>query len=228
MEEQDQKGSGAPNQNAGGAASGDAATGQNQPDKLIKPEDHRRAVDDMIRYKKQANELGGEISSLKAQLGDLQTKILEKDQDWKKIAEVKSAEVNDWKSKYEKSNKAFVGTQVFNAIQAKAMAAGIRPEAMPDLELLSHDGVGVEVTQSGRMIVSGAEEYVEKLKASRSHWFKAPEPPTVNSGGSGSAGNYGGDITAAMLYELEKKKDPKYPEMVAKYQKQQKAKRSLG
>jgi len=177
--------------------------------KTVKFEDHKRVLDDMHKYKKAVQEQS-------EKLAEFETKLLEKDQDWKKIAEKYKADAESYKKDLTETKSAFVRTQKFNEVQAKALAAGLRPEAIDDLERIDLDAIEVEVTNTGRMSLNGVDDLVESLKKTKSYWFKTPKAPTVNGGG---ANGTDGDIklTPSYMFELEKKDPKKYQETLPKY-----------
>lgn len=201
-------GGGAPNTNAGGAGgqSGDSAgtpnSNTNQNPRTVSWEDHKRAIDDMMAFKKKVTELETRLGSAESERlrekGDYQA-LYEKEKQRADAAEQKQKEVLGWAME----------TQRFNAVRTEAVAAGLKKEALGDLELLDlGNDVTVETTSRGRFIVNGAKERVEKLKTERSHWFNTEPPPIINTGGgsppAGGAGAGGKKVTLQDVVQSEK------------------------
>lgn len=170
---------------AGGAGpSGDSSqssnNSNNQP-RTVSWENHQRALDDMHKFKREAEEA-------KAKLGDQESERLKQANDFKALYEKEQKAHSETKTKLTETMNWTVNTQRFNAVKDAALATGLRKEALSDLELVDMSRVKVEATSSGRFFVEGAKEFVDGLKAERPHWFTVGNPPPVNSGGGGTPG----------------------------------------
>lgn len=94
-------------------------------------------------------------------------------------------------------------------MKAAALQAGLRPEAIDDLEALELDLVDVESTSKGRLNVLGVDEQIKKLQKAKPHWFGGKTAPKLNAGnprvnGGGDDGD-GAGITMEAVRALEKK-----------------------
>lgn len=192
-------GSGAPGAN-GGAEGGqrDDSSQNNQSNtgnqpKTVSWENHQRALTDLHSFKQKTREL-------EEKLGNIESDRLREKNDFETLYKNEKAKREQVEGDLKKMTNWTLHTQKFNAVKAEAVAAGLRKEAIPDLELLDLDDVKVETTDSGRFIVEGAKEKVEKLKATKGYWFQAGPPPTVNAGGTGAGG---GEAPKSGLTKIE-------------------------
>lgn len=142
---------------------------------------------DMHRYKEEAKAAKAEAEALR------QAKLKEQN-DWKTLYESEQAKRQEAEQKTERLQGSFLSHQKNAAVKDAAVAAGLRKEALADLSLLPMDDVQVEGTTTGRINILGADLFVEKLKASRPHWFGGEKPnvntgtPGVGTGGKGTIG----------------------------------------
>jgi hypothetical protein len=170
---------------AGASHSGDSTTQsqtktETQP-KTVSWENHQSAMTDLHKFKKLS-------ADLQAKIGDLESQKLREKEDFKALAEKAEADAKKWKADYEKLNGYLVNTQKLQEVTKHAVASGIRPEAMKDLELIpDFKGVDLDITAKGHFVVSGAKDFVEALKNERPHWFSKVEPPRVNGAGGGTS-----------------------------------------
>jgi len=183
-----------------GSAKGDPKDDQSPPARVIKEEDHQRALDDMKKAKAKAKEL-------EQRLAEKETQELQKQGEWKTLAEREKELRLVAEEKAERLNTALYHDKKFGEVYREAVKAGLKPSALQFLEMLPLDGVEVEMTSQGRMLVHGAESFVADLK--RKHGdvlFSQPKAPNVNSGGS-AAENNSSEVTPQMIFAAEKKKD---------------------
>lgn len=195
--ENDKSTGGAGTGNDGGADPND----QQKPDpkpRVVAWEDHKRALDDLHKFKKQVSELETKFSQIEDQR-------LRDQNDWKQLAEKEKKRADDADAKVKTITGSLVLTQKHQAVQKAALDAGIRQEALADLDLLDLNEVQVEATSTGRYIVSGANEYIDELKAKKPHWFKTAKAPNLNTGGGGAPRDTkSGEITAEKIVQLER------------------------
>lgn len=173
---------------------------QKTPDdstKVVPWNNHRRALDDMHKFKKRNVEL-------ETKLGEIEDQRLREKEDYKSLAEKYKADAVKYKAEAEQTTSAFVDTQKFSEVKSIALANGLRAEAVNDLDLLKLDAVELETTSSGRFNVSGAKDFVENLKRDKPHWFVDNVPPKINPGGGGAPPDTTGKITPSQLLQAEK------------------------
>lgn len=203
--------------------SGAEGTSQNQDTtqtdtkpRVVTYEDHERALTDLHRFKRAAKELEDKKLEMERKLSEIETKQLQEKEDYKTLAEKRLEQVNELTGKYEGLKSSIYTNHQMSAVKEEALKAGLRPEAVEDLELLDVEGVAVEMTNTGKVTVVGAKDFVDGLKNSRKHWFK-PQIPNVNSG-SGSFTPATGSVTAQDVGKLEREAQrKKTPESKAAY-----------
>lgn len=205
------------NQNGGGTApiEGSADNGKSEV-KPIRPEDHQRAINDMLKFKTQAQELAVRSQEYEAKLAQLEEDRLKATNDFKTMYEREKETRLNIEKEHKQFKEGYLFEQKFNAVRAAALKAGIRSEAEADLSLVKLDGVGLEATSSGRFLVHGADDYIEQLKKSKPHWFKSGEVPQFNSGGLNQSVPENKTLNKDELYQLQKKDPKKFREYISK------------
>lgn len=142
---------------------------------------HKKTLDELHATRSKTKELEDRLSKF-------ETDQLTQQNNFKGLYERTKADLDKEKERTQNLNKWAVNTQRFNEVKSLALQNGLLPNAVNDLELLEdiHDEVMVQVTDRGHFVVTGADTYVDKLKANKSHWFKAAGAPKVNGGGGGA------------------------------------------
>ncbi len=192
-----------PDSGASGSNGGAGAKDENQkpdpkPTKSVSWEDHKRALDDMHRFKREKEESDAKLSAA-------EEKSLREKEDWKTLAEREKVRAEKLDADNKKLTDVFLRTHKYGEVKKVAVEMGLRGEAMDDLDLLDIDGVKVEATSSGRYLVHGAKEYVEELKGKKPHWFKKSGPADINAGTGGGAPGVPKKVTADDLVQAERK-----------------------
>jgi hypothetical protein len=205
-------------QDMGGAQTGDngGANGTpdaNNTDKVVKWDGHKRAVDDMMSYKKQVGDLKGKLDSLEGELSNIKQRELEGQGNYKTLweKERERAEAAEAKAKNLANNVAW--DKKFTAVHSALLKSGLRSDASELIELQKLDDVALEYTSEGRFFVNGVETFVENFKKKYPYAFQITQTPQVNGGGGSATHNMNGGsdtVTPAMVVaaELESKKDP--------------------
>lgn len=217
-------------QNLGGTQTSESGTrASNQTDsvdtsnadkKVVSSQEFEHALKDVQKHKSRAKQLETELETVNAKLRQDEESRLAQSNEFKTLAERYKAEADTEKKARKDLENSFFTNQKMSAVRAEALKAGLRVEAESDLDLLSLDGVALERTDHGRMLVHGAEEYVQTLKKQKPHWFSSKQVANVNSGG-GNSTLATGEITPIDLFKIEKSGDKKkYYEALALYKKQ--------
>lgn len=207
MEDKDQSKGGTEDQNASGT-SGEGQDNKDQNDKDQKPDSkgeyvpksaYQKVSDDMHKYKR-------ELSEIKARMEKQDADRLASEKNFEQLWKNEKQRADAAEESAKKKDQYYVHTQKVNAIRTAALEAGLRSEALDDLELLDFDGVEVEVTSNGRYLVHGAKEFAQSIKGKKPHWFKSSKPPGHNPGGGGDTGSGGNkSITPKDVVEAERK-----------------------
>ena len=139
---------------------------QKPAEEMVSKAEFERVMADMHKYKSQARELATASNAE-------QERLLREGKRWEELAEMKAREAEEHKSEVTRIKDALVNDKKFGAVREAAMKAGLRPEAIADLELIALDKVEAETTSTGRINVLGVESLVNNIKLSRPHWFGA-------------------------------------------------------
>lgn len=146
----------------------------------------------MSEYKKLMAQLEDQKKRFNAAQDALKGKEIEQmkaDKRWQEIAEMREKEAREANEKYESMSQAVRNDRKMSAIKTAALSAGIRKEALDDLELFDFPEVNIETTSSGGFSVMGAKEAIDALKVRKPYLFAKPSsalnsssPEVVNSG----------------------------------------------
>lgn len=181
---------------------GGAGKVETTDDKPINPDDHKRAVSDMLKYKGQVRELSGQLDELSKKLESVETQKLEEQNNYKSLYEQSVEKLNS----LEQDRARLKDSVMFNAKLQQTIPAlkkaGFRDDAIKQItpDLLSD--VEVEVTSEGRFLVHGSELIVDKLKADHPYYFSDTKLPNVNTGDHVSGSGRAAEITPKKLYEM--------------------------
>lgn len=151
---------------------------------------------DLFKFKSEARELKEKISEAE------KTKLKETE-NYKAYAETLEKERDEIQAKLRDFTSITLQDKKLSAVREAARKAGIREEALPDIELVDLEGISVETTSTGRIMVEGADDFVKRLQKTRSHWFKSPTAPRVNGGG-GAPPPTPGKVTASDVVRAER------------------------
>lgn len=179
-----------------------------------------RIKKDMLKYK-------DENAQLRAQLEAAKLNSHKEKEDWKSVAEHHEQQANEYKTKYTGLQQALVNEKKVSALRSEAIKAGINPQSLPDLELLDFDEVSIETTSTGKILVSGQDRAIAKLKTMRPHWFTnsvpSVNPATPNVGKPNSDTVTVADLNAAEAQWKKTKSESdkkQYEDLIRKYKSQ--------
>ena len=177
-----------------------------------KPED--KAIKDMLRFKDEAK---AERTAKEQALKELETfkeAKLKESNNWKQLYENSEAKRVEVENKLKDVGSSVVSDKRISAVEKAALQAGIKKEALQDIDMLDMSGLEIETTSTGRVNVLGVDTYVADLKALRPHWFGDGSPPHIEPGNPGYVGEK--DMTGAQLLELSKKNPAEYRRVIEK------------
>lgn len=196
-----------PNANNGGAGGGDP-----KKDEVVPKADHQRALDDMHKFKKLASDAEKERNDLKTRLEALENAKKTEAGDFKGLYESTKAKLDEIEAEKKRLKDSMVLTQKHSAVQTALSKSGFKPEFMPLLDKETFDDVVFEMTNQGRMIVTGADNFVDQYRKKYPSAFEAAKAPVVNTGG-GKDGGGPQELTIEYMNSIEKKEPAKYKEL---------------
>ncbi len=188
------------NQNSDATSTGENVDGAS----TIKPNDHKRTIDDMMKYKKGLKAALDELNNVKSELSKLKEGSLQSQNNYKQLWETTKQKLEEVESEKTNLLHSLEYTKKYDEVKTQAIKFGIRSEALDDLDRLELDALEVERTDKGRIVVQGADLFVENLKKTKPHWFETKKTPGFNSGGTQGAGS-SGTVTAQDVIQAENK-----------------------
>lgn len=195
MESNDQSVSSAADAQSGASA----ASGEVK--KAVSFEDHQRALSDLQKYKSQLKEVSSKVE-------EVEKARLKEREDYKTLYEQANAKALELEKKHIEFQTEREKEARRQAVATQLLKAGLRNEE--DIDLLTFDGVVVEKTDQGRMLVHGVDEYVSTLKKKKPYWFQDQSAPNINTGGTRKSEPPVSSLTPQEFIkkELEYKNDP--------------------
>jgi hypothetical protein len=113
------------------------------------------------------------IKSLESKVDQLLEQRAKEKEDYKGLYETTRQRAEELEQKYESQTNAIAWNAKNTALRSEAQAQGILPQALDDLDAISHDDLVIETTSTGRFSVLGVKEKVQRLKSEKPHWFKS-------------------------------------------------------
>jgi len=180
--------------------------------------EYQRVLADATKHKAEAKKFQVELETKRVD-------EMKKANEWESLAKLREEKLTALEADNTRMKESFVNEKKFSAVKVLAVAAGLRKEALSDLDLLELNSVMLETTSTGKMNVLGAERFVESLKTSKPHWFAAPTAPNVNTDGVTVVDSMVGPVTVEMIMAAEKESlktgdKSKYHDLHNKYRKQ--------
>lgn len=213
--------------NAGGAgATGDSANNQNNQSgdqsKPIDPNDHKRALDDLHKFKSAAKAEAERAAKLAADLEAIKAESLRSKEDFKTLYEKTQSKLAEKEQESAKLKQSVIYAERYRSVLPVLKEAGLRDDALNLLDMVSLDDIEIEATTNGRFICNGMDRFAETFKARYPFAFKEKQMPNVNTGGGQGKPGTPEKLDAAALFKLEqecKKKGDMQPyyEAVRKY-----------
>ena len=182
---------------------------------------------EITRVRQEAKEAKDRAAALQKQIDDLKINTHKNAQNWQEVARINEEKAKDYEQKYSGLRESLINEKKVSALIVEAQKHGINPQSIPDLELLDFPEISVETTSNGRVLISGADKAVGKLRQIRPHWFNAGTP-AVNPSSPELGRPTGGLVTleqvnAAQAQWLKTKSDSdkqNYFELIQKFKAQ--------
>lgn len=150
----------------------------------------------------------GDIAKHKAKIAELETANeksrldkLRESENWQTLASEETKRADTAEAKNKALSDSIQYDKKYSAVKTLAIQAGLRKEAINDLELIDLPEVQLETTSTGRINVLGAEKALERIKMSKPHWFNKRGTVNINPGEPGVVS--GGEIKYNELLKAE-------------------------
>lgn len=187
---------------------------------VVSKEAYDKVKDDMHKYK-------AELAEMRKHIDDMKVQGHKAKEDWKSVAELHEAKAKDLETRYTGLKESLVKEKKLHALVTEAQKQGINPASLPDLELLDFDEMSIETTSTGKILTSGQDKAIARLKTLRPHWFNKTTPsinPATPELGrpSGSVVTVADLNTAEANYKKTRSESDKiaYFELIQKYKAQ--------
>lgn len=174
--------------------------------------DDTKAVGGLKFYKEQLEAERKEREKIAQELNDIKTQKLKEQNNWKDLYEQTEKKANEYKEKLSSISTALVQDKMQTAIEKEALALGILPSALEDLDLLDKSMVEVETTSTGKVNFNNVKEFVESIRVKKPHWFGAHQDPNINNKRPGDFKKV--DLSAEEILDLQTKDPKKYNELM--------------
>lgn len=101
---------------------------------------------------------------------------------YKQLFETRDKELQELRARQSEQANSVAKTFKLQAKREQALKAGIRDEALQDLEFFPDDELELRRSESGVLDVTGADRWVENLKTSKPYLFKSSNTPNIQGG----------------------------------------------
>lgn len=167
----------------------------NEGDEVVPKSLYEKTRQDMLDYKKQLQEMKTTIDAMKVNTH-------KEKEDWKTVAELSEKTAKELEQKYSGLKQSLIDEKKMAALTVEAQKQGINPASIPDLNMIDFDELIVETTSTGKILVSGQDKAIARLKTQRPHWF-SKSVPNVNTNTPETGKPKSGTVTVADLNAAE-------------------------
>lgn len=179
-------------ENNSGGSSGGTTDNPNDNGSGNEPSEVEQLKEQLAAERKAKEQLSSQVTKLSEEFTTLKRQAHKGKEDFKALSESLEKENGELKSTLQKFKDAVNHTARVGEVKAAALKAGLREEAVGDLESMDLSEIQVEIDDNNVIRVKGADDYAAKLKKLKSYMFKAPADPNFNAGNGGGGGNNGG------------------------------------
>lgn len=171
-----------------------------------------RSVGGIKYYKELLDKERQEREKLSSEIENIRKgKLIEQNQ-WKELYEQEQKKSVELQSKLSNISTAFIDDKKRSVIEKEAIAAGILPSALEDLDLIDKSIIEVETTSTGKINFNNVKTFVDTLKLKKPHWFGAGVDPNINN--KRPEFNQTGELNIDQILELQSKDPKKYNEIM--------------
>jgi hypothetical protein len=146
-----------------GGADGNAPIpgGDSEQPSKVDYQTYRRAMDDLQRWKREANDALGKLASVSAEKEKAEREELAKQGEWQKLAESAQSKAKEWEEKYSTLNQTIVESRKAHAIASK-LAGNLRPDFfhLLDTDKVAYNPDTGEVEETSA--VKAADEFAKR------------------------------------------------------------------
>jgi len=177
-----------------------------QQSKPIDPNDHRRAIDDMMKYKKQARSTGDRLKTLETENEKLKTQHLKSQNNYKGLYEETSQRLKEQTERNQALHTSIINHARRESVLPRLHEMGLRKDAHNLFQMSDLDVIDVETTSAGNVIPveSSVQEFCQTFKNQFSYAFDDKRKPVVNSSGGANVLNGKAHLTAQDVFKIER------------------------
>ena len=173
------------------------------PEEKPQPKEEVKKQDPASGYRKDMLKFKDENESLRKKIEDMELAKLQESNQHKEVAEHYKTKAEAAEAEVQKIRDSLVYDRKYAALREAAAAAGMRKEALGDLDLIDMDQLVIETTNTGRINVLGASELIEQQKTQRPHWF-GRKSANINGADPEISPDSGGKVTKEQIFKAEK------------------------
>jgi hypothetical protein len=203
--DEDTNGGGAGGGGDSGGGDGGAGGGDQGGDggKAVKWSDHKRALDDLARFKSQAKDAREKAEKAARDLEELKTKLHTEGNDYKSLYETAKSKLEAAETERVQLKQGVVYGERYRAVFPALKEAGLRADAVKLLDMQSLEELEIEATSNGRFIVNGVKDFVEEFKKQYPYAFETKRVRVNGGGAGGDGGTKPKAWTPDTLFKLE-------------------------
>lgn len=168
----------------------------------------------LAQTRSQMQKIEEEKMQMSQRLAQIEEEKLRAANQWQELADKYKREKETVEKSHNDFKNYFVQEKKLETIKREAMKAGIREEAIHDLDILDTSMIEIETTSTGKINVLNADQFVENLKSTRPYWFKAQNAPNINT--NMPSANMQTKMTPTDLLKLQKSNPTEYTKYMQK------------
>ena len=168
---------------------------------------------DMHKFKRQYQDLSSEKEELLSKLNQLEEEKLKNSSNYKELWQKEKESKSQLQEKLKQISNSLVEEKKREAILREAKKHNFDDDFSDLIEAFDTSSVLVETTDSGNIIINGADTWVEQLRADRPKLFKVKSDPALNNSTGGFDGKEKTYSTSEIL-KLQKENPEKYQDII--------------
>ena len=174
------------NQDMGGAQENVGGASEPKTEvKVVDYSDHKRALDDLHKYKSRSKDTLSELEAAKQRLAEMEKNALAEKEDFKGLYESAKTELEKERDLRRQQAEYVSYNEKRRALMPELQKRNLAPEGVKMLDDLLErsrlDDLQLETTSDGRFLVEGVDTYADKLQRDYPLLFKPNAAPNVNT-----------------------------------------------